>query len=95
MSTFKPLRDGVLVRRAEKEEKTSGGIILMKPQDKKEGVIVEVGSGRVAENGNVIPLTLKVGDEVLFTKWAGTSVTVNDEDLMVMKESDILGSWHD
>lgn len=95
MGNFKPLRDGILVRRAEKEEKTSGGIILVKPEDQKEGEIVEVGNGRVAANGNVIPLTLKVGDNVVFTKWSGTAVEVDGEDLMVMKERDILGSWHD
>lgn len=93
MSRFRPLRDGILVRRAEKEEKTSGGIILMKPQDQKEGEIIEVGSGRIAANGNVIPLALKVGDNVVFSKWSGTAVTVNGEELMVMKEGDILGYW--
>lgn len=91
MENFKPLRDCVLVKRREKETKTSGGIILSNPQESKVGEIVEVGVGRTNENGAPIPICLRVGDNVLFTKWSGTSVTINGEELMVMKENDIIG----
>jgi len=90
---FRPLHDRVLVRRVEAEEKTAGGIIIPdsakeKPQ---EGEIVSVGSGVKAEDGKVTPLDVKAGDRVLFQKWGGTEVKVDGEDLLIMKESDILG----
>ena len=91
--TFRPLHDRVLVRRVEAEEKTAGGIIIPdtakeKPQ---EGEVISVGSGTKAEDGTVTPLDVKAGDRILFGKWSGTEVRVNGEDLLIMKESDILG----
>ncbi|MET0241811.1 MAG: co-chaperone GroES [Sphingobium sp.] len=90
---FRPLHDRVLVRRIEANEKTLGGIIIPdtakeKPQ---EGEIVSVGTGAKAEDGKVTPLDVKAGDRVLFGKWSGTEVKVDGEDLLIMKESDILG----
>jgi chaperonin GroES len=90
---FRPLHDRVLVRRLESEEKTAGGIIIPdtakeKPQ---EGVIVSVGSGNRDETGKLVPLDVAAGDRVLFGKWSGTEVKVGGEDLIIMKESDILG----
>jgi chaperonin GroES len=90
---FRPLHDRVLVRRIEAEEKSAGGIIIPdtakeKPQ---EGEIVSAGSGAKAEDGKVTPLDVKAGDRVLFGKWSGTEVKVDGEDLLIMKESDILG----
>ena len=91
--TFRPLHDLVLVRRVEAEEKTAGGIIIPDSAKEKpaEGEIVSVGTGARAENGTVTPLDVKVGDRVLFGKWSGTEVKVGGEDLLIMKESDILG----
>ena len=90
---FRPLHDRVLVRRVAEEEKTKGGIIIPdtakeKPQ---EGKVVAVGAGAVSEDGKVTPLTVKKNDRILFGKWSGTEVTVDGEELMIMKESDILG----
>ena len=90
---FRPLHDRVLVRRIEAEAKTAGGIIIPdtakeKPQ---EGEIVSVGSGSKAEDGKVTPLDVKAGDKILFGKWSGTEVILDGEDLLIMKESDILG----
>lgn len=91
--TFRPLHDRVLVRRVEAEEKTAGGIIIPDSAKEKpaEGEIVAVGTGARAEDGKVTPLDVKVGDRVLFGKWSGTEVKVGGEDLLIMKESDILG----
>jgi chaperonin GroES len=91
--TFRPLHDRVLVRRVEAEEKTAGGIIIPdtakeKPQ---EGEVISCGSGTKAEDGTVTPLDVKAGDRILFGKWSGTEVRLNGEDLLIMKESDILG----
>ncbi len=91
--SFRPLHDRVLVRRIEADEKTAGGIIIPdtakeKPQ---EGEIVAVGTGARSEDGKITPLDVKVGDKVLFGKWSGTEVKVGGEDLLIMKESDILG----
>jgi chaperonin GroES len=91
--SFRPLHDRVLVRRIEADEKTAGGIIIPdtakeKPQ---EGEIVAAGSGAKAEDGKVTPLDVKAGDRILFGKWSGTEVKLNGEDLLIMKESDILG----
>ncbi|QGN54642.1 co-chaperone GroES [Novosphingobium sp. Gsoil 351] len=90
---FRPLHDRVLVRRIEAEEKTAGGIIIPDSAKEKpsEGEIVSVGSGARAENGTITPMDLKAGDKVLFGKWSGTEVKVNGEDLLIMKESDVLG----
>ncbi|MDE1915847.1 MAG: co-chaperone GroES [Sphingomonadales bacterium] len=91
--SFRPLHDRVLVRRVEAEEKTAGGIIIPDSAKEKpaEGVVVSVGSGARAENGTVTPLDVKAGDRVLFGKWSGTEIKVAGEDLLIMKESDILG----
>ncbi|MCF3935460.1 co-chaperone GroES [Acuticoccus sp. M5D2P5] len=90
---FRPLHDRVVVRRIESEEKTKGGIIIPdtakeKPQ---EGEVVAVGPGARNEQGQVTPLDVKAGDRVLFGKWSGTEVKLDGEDLLIMKESDIMG----
>jgi chaperonin GroES len=90
---FRPLHDRVVVRRIEAEEKTSGGIIIPdtakeKPQ---EGEVVSVGPGLRDEAGNLVALSVQAGDRVLFGKWSGTEVKIAGEDLLIMKESDILG----
>ena len=90
---FRPLGDRVLVRRVAEEEKTKGGIII--PDSAKEkpsqGEITAVGPGGRDESGKLIPIDLKVGDRVLFGKWSGTEVKLDGEDLLIMKESDIMG----
>ena len=91
--TFRPLHDRVLVRRIEANEKTAGGIIIPdtakeKPQ---EGEVVSVGAGARGDDGKITPLDVKAGDKILFGKWSGTEVKVDGEDLIIMKESDILG----
>ena len=90
---FRPLHDRVLVRRAEAETKTAGGIIIPGTAEEKpaEGAVVAVGTGHVNDNGDVRPLDVKTGDKIIFSKWAGTEITVDGEELMVMKESDIIG----
>ncbi len=90
---FRPLQDRVLVRRIEQEDKTAGGIIIPdtakeKPQ---EGEVIAVGSGVRGEDGKVHPLDVKAGDRILFGKWSGSEVKLEGEDLIIMKESDILG----
>ena len=90
---FRPLHDRVVVRRIDAEEKTKGGIIIPdtakeKPQ---EGEIIAVGPGARDENGKVQPLDVKAGDRILFGKWSGTEVRIDGEDLLIMKESDIMG----
>jgi chaperonin GroES len=90
---FRPLHDRVVVKRLEGEEKTKGGIIIPdtvkeKPQ---EGKIIAVGPGGRDETGKLTPLDVKAGDRVLFGKWSGTEVKIGDEELLIMKESDILG----
>jgi chaperonin GroES len=90
---FRPLHDRVVVRRVESEEKTKGGIIIPdtakeKPQ---EGEIVAVGPGARDDDGDLIALDVKVGDRILFGKWSGTEIKLNGEDLLIMKESDIMG----
>jgi chaperonin GroES len=90
---FRPLHDRVLVKRVEEESKTKGGIIIPdsakeKPQ---EGEVVAIGSGQIKEDGGIRPLDVKAGDRILFGKWSGTEVTVDGEELLIMKESDILG----
>ena len=90
---FRPLHDRVLVRRIEAEEKTAGGIIIPDSAKEKpsEGEIVAVGSGAKADDGTVTALDVKAGDRVLFGKWSGTEVKLDGEDLLIMKESDIMG----
>ena len=90
---FRPLHDRVLVRRIEAEEKTAGGIIIPDSAKEKpsEGEIVAVGAGAKAEDGTVTPLDVKAGDRVLFGKWSGTEIKLDGEDLLIMKESDIMG----
>jgi chaperonin GroES len=90
---FRPLHDRVLVRRVEAEEKTAGGIIIPdtakeKPQ---EGEVIAAGAGTREESGKLTPLDVKAGDRILFGKWSGTEVRLEGEDLLIMKESDILG----
>jgi chaperonin GroES len=90
---LKPLHDRVVVRRIDSEEKTSGGIIIPdtakeKPQ---EGEVLAVGSGARNEKGELVPLDVKAGDRVLFGKWSGTEVKLDGEELLIMKESDIMG----
>ncbi|MBU1305803.1 MAG: co-chaperone GroES [Alphaproteobacteria bacterium] len=90
---FRPLHDRVVVRRLDGEEKTKGGIIIPDTAKEKpsEGVIVSVGPGARDENGKINALDVKAGDRVLFGKWSGTEVKLNGEDLLIMKESDIMG----
>ena len=90
---FRPLHDRVLVRRVEAEEKTAGGIIIPdtakeKPQ---EGEVVSVGPGARDDTGKIQPLDVKKGDKILFGKWSGTEVKIDGEELLIMKESDVLG----
>jgi chaperonin GroES len=90
---FRPLHDRVVVRRIEGEEKTKGGIIIPdnakeKPQ---EGEVIAVGPGARDEAGKIVPLDVKAGDRILFGKWSGTEVKLDGEDLLIMKESDIMG----
>ncbi len=90
---FRPLHDRVLLRRIEQNEKTAGGIIIPDTAKEKpmEGEVVAVGSGLRDEAGKVVPLDVKAGDRVLFSKWAGTEVSIEGKDYLVMKESDIVG----
>lgn len=91
--SLRPLHDRVLVRRVKQDEKTAGGIILPDTAQEKpsEGVIVAAGNGSKNEDGKIVPLDVKVGERVLFGKWSGSEVKVDGEDLIIMKESDILG----
>ncbi len=90
---FRPLHDRVLVRRVEAEAKTAGGIIIPDTAQEKpqEGEVVSVGTGARDDDGKVTPLDVKAGDKILFGKWSGTEVKIDGEDLIIMKESDILG----
>ena len=94
---FKPLHDRVLVRRVEQEAKTAGGIIIPDTAKEKpmEGEVLAVGPGTRDETGKLQPLGLKTGDRVLFGKWAGTEIKLEGEDLLILKESDILGVIED
>ena len=91
--SFRPLHDRVLVRRVDAEAKTAGGIIIPDTAQEKpqEGEVVSVGSGARAENGTITPMDVKSGDRILFGKWSGTEVKLEGEDLIIMKESDVLG----
>jgi chaperonin GroES len=90
---FRPLHDRVVIRRLNAEEKTAGGIIIPDTAQEKpmEGDVIAVGPGARGEDGKVNPLDLKAGDRVLFGKWSGTEIKIDGEDLMIMKESDLLG----
>jgi chaperonin GroES len=90
---FRPLHDRVVVRRAEAETKTAGGIIIPGTAEEKpaEGEILAVGTGYVNDNGETRALAVKEGDKIIFSKWAGTEVTIDGEELMVMQEKDIIG----
>ena len=90
---FKPLHDRVVVKRVEGEEKTKGGLIIPDSAKEKpaEGEVVAVGEGARKDSGELIAMTVKKGDRILFGKWSGTEVTLDGEELLIMKESDILG----
>ncbi len=90
---FRPLHDRVLVRRIEQDEKTTGGIIIPDTAQEKptEGEVLAVGSGVRDENGKLQPLDVKAGDRILFGKWSGTEVELDGDELLIMKESDIMG----
>ena len=91
---FRPLHDRVVVRRVDSEEKTAGGIILPDTAQEKpsEGEVVAIGTGARDESGKLVELDVKVGDHVLFGKWSGTEVKIDGQDVLIMKESDILGT---
>ena len=91
--TFRPLHDRVLIRRIEAQAQTAGGIIIPDTAQEKpqEGEIVSAGSGARTEDGTLIPLDVKAGDRILFGKWSGAEIKIGGEDLIIMKESDILG----
>ena len=90
---FRPLHDRVVVRRLEAEEKTAGGIIIPDTAKEKpmEGEVIAVGPGARDEAGKLVPLDVKAGDRILFGKWSGTEVKLDGEELLIMKESDIMG----
>jgi chaperonin GroES len=91
--TFRPLHDRVLVRRVEEAEKTAGGIIIPDTAKEKpmQGEVIAVGPGARDESGKLVPLEVRKGDRVLFGKWSGTEVKIDGQELLIMKESDILG----
>ena len=91
--SFRPLHDRVVVRRVDSEEKTAGGIIIPDTAKEKpsEGIVEAVGPGARDESGKIVPLDVKAGDRVLFGKWSGTEVKLDGKDLLIMKESDIMG----
>jgi len=93
VASFRPLHDRVVVRRVKEEEKTRGGIIIPDTAQEKpqEGEVIAVGPGARDEDGERIPLDVKTGDRILFGKWSGTEVKIDGEDLLIMKESDIMG----
>jgi chaperonin GroES len=90
---FRPLGDRVVVRRVQEDQKTPGGIIIPDTAQEKpqEGEVIAVGPGARDESGKLVPLELKAGDRVLFGKWSGTEVKIDGEDLLIMKESDVMG----
>ena len=90
---FKPLHDRVVVRRVESEEKTAGGLIIPDSAKEKpsEGEVVACGDGARKDSGELIPMAISAGDRVLFGKWSGTEITLDGEELLIMKESDLLG----
>lgn len=90
---FRPLHDRVLVRRVEAEEKTAGGIIIpdLAKEKPQQGEVIAAGEGTRSEDGKLVPLDVKAGDRILFGKWSGTEVTIDGQELLIMKEADILG----
>lgn len=90
---FKPLHDRVLVRRLEGDDKTAGGLIIPENAKEKpqEGFVVSVGTGARSENGDTIPMDVKAGDNILFGKWSGAEIRLDGEDLLIMKQGDVLG----
>ena len=90
---FRPLHDRVVVKRTDSEQKSTGGIIIPDTAQEKpqQGEVIAVGQGRIAEDGKVRPLDVKKGDKVLFGKWSGTEVKIDGQELLIMKESDIMG----
>jgi chaperonin GroES len=93
MKKIRPLHDRVIVRRLEEERKTAGGIVIPDTAKEKpiQGEVIAVGTGKILEDGKVRPLDVKVGDKILFGKYSGTEVKVGDEELLVMREEDIMG----
>ena len=94
---FKPLHDRLLVRRIEEDEKTAGGIIIPDTAKEKpmQGEVLAVGPGARNEKGEILPLDVKVGDRIVFGKWSGSEVRIDNEDLVIMKESDVMGVVED
>ena len=90
---FRPLHDRVVVKRIESEDKTAGGIIIPDTAKEKpmQGEVLAVGPGARNEDGDLVPMSVRVGDRVLFGKWSGTEVKIDDEEVLIMKESDLLG----
>jgi chaperonin GroES len=90
---IRPILDRVVIKRKDPEQKSSGGIIIPDTSKDKpsEGVVIAVGNGARDDKGNIIPMTLKEGDKVLFSKWGGSEFKINDEEFLVMKENDVLG----
>jgi chaperonin GroES len=90
---IRPLQDRIIVKRLEEEEKTAGGIIIPDAAKEKpmQGEVVAAGNGKVTEDGKVLPLDVKVGDKILFGKYAGTEVKLDGEDYLIMREDDVLG----
>ena len=98
MSKIKPLRNQVLIRRVESEKKTAGGIIIpdsVQEEKKTEGVVLAVGDGTKSDSGNLIPLSVKVGEKVLFEKWGATEIKVDGEELLLLEEGKILAIIED
>jgi chaperonin GroES len=93
MAKFRPLQDRLLIKRVEEENKTKGGIIIPDTAKEKplEGKVVAVGNGKVSEDGKVRPMDIKVGDSILFSKYAGTEVKIDGEDHLILREEDVLG----
>ncbi len=91
--SLKPLHDRILLRRVEEEERTQGGVIIPDTAKEKpmQGEIIAVGSGARSEDGRILPLDVKKGDRILFGKWSGTEIKIDGEELLIMKESDIMG----
>lgn len=91
--SFRPLHDRVLIKRIEAEERSAGGIILVDSAQEKpsQGEVLATGSGTIAEDGSIRALDVKVGDTVVFGKWSGTEIVIDGEDVLIMKESDIMG----
>lgn len=95
--TVRPLHDGVLIKRLEEMHKTKGGIIIPDNAKEKpsEGIVVAVGNGRISLDGKIVPMSVKIGDKVLFGKWSGTEIKVEGEDLLIVKEPEILAVLSD